>query len=72
MFDILHGICGLPRPSKGQPPPPSLSFSPLLLPPPKVAPTMWILYEALINSITASHLDKTVYYAQSVMSLCKL
>src|SRR6267142_1198693 len=65
MFDILHDICGLPRPHEDQASSPSPSPAPS---PPKVALTTWILSEALDSCITAGHPDKAVHYAQSVMS----
>jgi hypothetical protein len=69
IFDILHDVCGLPRPDEGQAPSPSPSPTPS---PPKVAPTMWILSEALDSCITAGHPDMAVHYAQSVMSAPEL
>ena len=79
MFDILHDICGLPRPHEEQgsspSPPPSPAPAPAPAPappPPKVAPTSWILGEALDGCITAGHPDKALHYAQSVMSAPKL
>ena len=53
MFDILHDVCGLPRPGEDRAPSPSPWA------PPKVALTMWILSEAL-DCIAASHPDKAV------------
>jgi hypothetical protein len=84
MFDILHNICGLPRPAEDlasslspslAPPlaPSSSSSSPPPPPPlPKVAPTTWILKEALHSCIAAGHPKKAVHYAQSAMSAREL
>jgi hypothetical protein len=67
IFDILHDICGLPRPNNDQASSPSPAPSP-----PKVAPTGWILSETLDSCITAGNPDKAVHYAQSVMSAPEL
>jgi hypothetical protein len=77
MFDILHDICGLPRPlpvsedehqlplQPPQPPqPPSTSTS---TPPPKVRLTSWILGEILDSCVAAGRPDVAVHYAQSMM-----
>jgi ribosomal protein L17 len=62
MFDILRDVCELPRPGEDRP------SSPSPWAPPKVAPTTWILNEALHGCIVAGQPDKAVHYAQSVMS----
>jgi len=63
MFDILHDVCGLPRPGEDRPPPPPPPPSPSPWAPPKVALTTWILSEALDGCITAGHPDEAAHYA---------
>jgi hypothetical protein len=74
MFDILHGVCGLPRPQPAgkdeyQRPLPLPSSPPL---PSKVEPNMWILSEALDGCTAAGRPDLAVHYAQSVMDCPEL
>jgi hypothetical protein len=73
MFDILHDICGFPRPLQAsedehqlplQPPQPSSTST--ATPPPKVQLTPWILSEILDSCITAGRPDVAVHYAQSM------
>ena len=71
-FDILHDICGLPRLLVGAEDRPPSSPSPSPPSPPKVAPTIFILSEALDSCIAAGHPDKAVHYAESVMSAPEL